>query len=216
MLLYTIIVCTNSVYSLASLFLPVVFREKDVPGFWVGLVFAMYSIAGMIVSPVIGKILHRIGSSNTIAIGLVIMGLSIMPLSYLAEMENDSSSLALALLLRAMQGTASASINTTCFGMAANKYSDQTQFMMGMLEGVSGIGLVIGLMGGSLVYESMGYEAVFLTFGGLLLLMALISRLIFSCLERRVEIAVEGPEHSEQLLEERQSQSSGDGQSDER
>ena len=88
--------------------------------------------------------------------------------------------------------------------------------MMGMLEGVSGIGLVIGLMGGSLVYESMGYEAVFITFGGLLLLMALISRLIFSCLERRVAIAVDGPEHSEHLLDERQSQSSGNGQSDER
>ena len=67
--------------------------------------------------------------------------------------------------------------------MAANKYSDQTQFVMGMLEGFSGIGLVIGLMGGSIVYESMGQDAVFLCFGGLLPIMALISKLIFSCLE---------------------------------
>ena len=41
--------------------------------------------------------------------------------------------------------------------MAANKYSDQTTFVMGMLEGCSGIGLVIGLMGGAAIYERMGY-----------------------------------------------------------
>ena len=40
LILYSIIVCTNSVYSLASLFLPTVFKEKDIPGFWTGLVFS--------------------------------------------------------------------------------------------------------------------------------------------------------------------------------
>lgn len=148
--------CTNSVYSLASLFLPVVFAEKDIPGFWVGLVFSMYSIAAMLISPIVGKIIHRIGSSNLIAVGLVLMGLSIVPIGQLTRIENDSSTLAVALLLRAMQGTASASINTTCYGLAANKYADETQFVVGMLEGCSGIGLVFGLMGGSAVYEAMG------------------------------------------------------------
>ena len=157
--------CTNSVYSLASLFLPIVFAEKDIPGFWVGLVFAMYSIAAMIISPVVGKIIHKIGSSNLIAVGLVLMGFSIIPIGYLTQIENDSSTLAVALLLRAMQGTASASINTTCYGMAANKYANQTAFVMGMLEAFSGIGLVFGLMGGSALYEAMGYQAVFFTFG---------------------------------------------------
>lgn len=53
------------------------------------------------------------------------------------------------------------------------------------MEGFSGIGLVFGLMGGSLVFESMGIEAVFVTFGSLLPIMAVVSRVIFSCLERR-------------------------------
>ena len=56
---------------------------------------------------------------------------------------------------------------------------------MGLLEAASGVGLIIGLMGGSVVYEILGYDAVFFTFGGLLLLMAIVSRLIFSCLEKR-------------------------------
>ena len=183
MLLCMIVVCTNSVYALASLFLPVVFKEKDIAGFWVGLVFAMYSIAGIIISPVIGTILHRMGSSNFIAFGLVLMGLSIIPLSYLVKIENDTGAVAFALFLRAMQGTASASINTTNYGMAATKYADKTQLVMGLLECSVGVGLVLGLMGGSVIYDTMGYEAVFFTFGSLLLVMAIVSRIIFCFLE---------------------------------
>ena len=59
--------------------------EKEIAGIWVGLVFAMYSIAAMLISPLIGKIIHRIGSSNLIAIGLTLMGLSIIPIGYLTK-----------------------------------------------------------------------------------------------------------------------------------
>ena len=48
-----------------------------------------------------------------------------------------------------------------------------------MLEGVSGIGLIIGLMGGSVLYETMGYQAVFIIFGGLLVVVAGITRFCF-------------------------------------
>ena len=48
-----------------------------------------------------------------------------------------------------------------------------------MLEGVSGIGLIIGLMGGSVLYESMGYKAVFVVFGSLLIVVAVMTRFCF-------------------------------------
>ena len=54
-----------------------------------------------------------------------------------------------------------------------------------MLEGMSGIGIVTGLFGGSIVYEVMGYEAVFMTWGMLLLAMAVISRTLFMAIESR-------------------------------
>ena len=201
MLLCMIIVCKDSVFALASLFLPIVFKEKDVAGFWVGLVFAMYSIAGIFISPVVGTILHKIGSSNTIAFGLVLMALAILPLSYLTKIENDAGAVAFALVLRAMQGTASASINTSNYGMAATKYADKTQLVMGLLEASCGVGIVLGLMGGSVVYETMGYEAVFFTFGGLLLFMAIVSRLTFYFLEQAEVAAVAVEDVRQNLLE---------------
>lgn len=54
-----------------------------------------------------------------------------------------------------------------------------------MLEGVAGVGICIGLMGGSVVYEKIGYMAVFLTFGFLLLSLSVISRILFFCIERK-------------------------------
>ena len=54
-----------------------------------------------------------------------------------------------------------------------------------MLEASAGIGVIIGLLGGSAVYEFRGYSAVFITFGTILEVMAFVSRSIFICLERR-------------------------------
>ena len=54
--LYAIIICTNSVYTLAALFLPVVFEDKEVSGAWVGIIFSAYSFAVVIVSPFVGKL----------------------------------------------------------------------------------------------------------------------------------------------------------------
>ena len=101
-LLCTIIVSTNSVYALASLFLPIVFMDKNVPGFWVGLVFAMYSIVVVLVSPIIGKIVSRVGFANLIAFGLICMGISIIPVGFLVEIESDMGAIALSIVLRAL------------------------------------------------------------------------------------------------------------------
>ena len=56
--------------------------------------------------------------------------------------------------------------------------------MVGMLEGVSGIGLVFGLLGGAGLYEAMGYKAVFIVFGGLLPVNAVVSRILFKIIDR--------------------------------
>ena len=102
LLLYSIIICSNSVYALASLFLPIVFMDKNVPGFWVGLVFAMYSIVVVLVSPIIGKIVSHVGFANLIAFGLTCMGISIIPVGFLVEIESDYGTIALGIVLRAL------------------------------------------------------------------------------------------------------------------
>ena len=191
LILFTVIICTNSVYALASLFLPMVLASKSIPGFWVGLVFAIYAIAVVFASPIVGTILNKTGFPNLIAIGLVMMSCSIVPVGFLMEIQNDLTTLAVCILLRALQGTASACINTTCYSLAANKYVKDTTFVVAMLEGMSGIGIVVGQFGGSIVYEALGYRAVFVAFGLLLLIMALVTRILFMIIEKNLRLRQE-------------------------
>lgn len=148
----------------------------------------MYSIAVVIVSPVIGKIVSRIGFANLIAVGLILMGISIIPIGFLPDIQNDHTMIALAIFLRALQGAASASINSTCYSLAANKYADNVTVIVGLLECFSGVGLVIGLLGGSILYEGMGYRAVYTIFGSLLLVLALVTRVLFAQIEKREKL----------------------------
>jgi MFS family permease len=64
------------------------YKEKSVAGVWVGLVFSMYSITVVLVSPIIGKIVGQVGHANLISIGLVLMGISIIPVGLLPEIES--------------------------------------------------------------------------------------------------------------------------------
>ena len=102
LILYTIITCTNSVYALASLFLPSVFEEKEIGGFWVGIVFATYSTVVVLGSPFVGTILNKCGFANLIAAGLVAMGISVIPYGFLKQIESNSATLALGIVLRAL------------------------------------------------------------------------------------------------------------------
>ena len=155
------------------------------PGAWVGLIFSMYSIAMIIVSPFIGLIVDMIGHYNLLAVGLFSMGTSIVLLGFINDIESDNSAIMFALFLRAIQGSASATINTSCFTVAANKYPAQTEFMVGMLEAVSGIGLIGGFLGGSYVSAKLGFQKTYWVFGGLLPIVAIITRIALKLIEMR-------------------------------
>ncbi len=52
---------SNSAYALIAPFLPFEFKEKGVPQVMVGWIFIMYSIAVIIGSPLIGRMLSKFG-----------------------------------------------------------------------------------------------------------------------------------------------------------
>lgn len=70
-----------------------------------------------------------------------------------------------------------------------------------MMEGMSGVGLVLGLLGGSIIYETLGYKAVFIDFGSLLFVLAIVSRLLFKCLDDRERDQAEQREQETLLTE---------------
>ena len=191
LVLYVIIIFSNSVYALAAPLLPLLFDGMELPGSWVGLIFSMYSIAMILVSPALGTILDVVGQSNLLALGLFAMGTAILGLGCLKDSQNNLTVFASALFFRAIQGIASASLNTTCYAIAANKYPEQTEYMVGMLEAMSGIGLIVGFMGGSYIFATLGFEMTYFVFGGMLPVVAVIVRIAFGCIDSQANDPLE-------------------------
>ena len=55
--------------------------------------------------------------------------------------------------------------------------------MIGMLEAMCGIGLIVGFMGGSYIFATLGFEMTYFVFGGVLLVVAVIVRIAFSFID---------------------------------
>ena len=66
------------------------------------MIFATYSVAVVLASPIVGKIIKQLGFANLIAIGLVAMSISIVPFGFLGRIQNVDHLLVIAIILRAL------------------------------------------------------------------------------------------------------------------
>ena len=74
-----ILICTlisNSAYALIAPFLPREFKEQGISGHMIGMMFAIYSVAVIVCSPLVGKCITYIGNTNMMSCGIATMGLA--------------------------------------------------------------------------------------------------------------------------------------------
>ena len=69
---------TNTIYGLASPFLPTLLNEAGIEETWTGLIFSMYAVASITTSLFVGKLINRIGHRIMITAGATLMALSII------------------------------------------------------------------------------------------------------------------------------------------
>ena len=125
-----ILICTlisNSAYALIAPFLPLEFKEKGISGEMIGLMFAIYSIAVIICSPLVGNIIARVGNSNMIALGVAVMGTAFFCFGLIESLEKEAMVLTLGFSLRFIQGASSAFVQTTCYSIATNDFPEKKE-----------------------------------------------------------------------------------------
>ena len=108
-----VLLCTlisNSAYGLIAPFLPPVFKEKGLSGELIGLMIGAYSIAVMLCSPFIGRLMKWAGNTNMIATGLLVMGLAFLGFGVIDLVQSDLIIASAGFLLRFLQGASSACI----------------------------------------------------------------------------------------------------------
>jgi len=125
-----ILICTlisNSAYALIAPFLPLEFKDKGISGHMIGLMFAIYSVAVILCSPLVGKTLHCFGNTNMIVLGIMTMGLAFVCFGFIRDLDKQSIILTAGLSLRFIQGASSAFVQTTCYWSATNEFPEKKE-----------------------------------------------------------------------------------------
>ena len=110
----------NGAYSVCAPILPLELAKKGISGTWVGITFAIYSIGSICWAPVVGKhVIRKVSGPNLLGLSLGIMGATFVCFGLIESMESRRSVLALAFVLRLLEGMAGTTQWTTALAMIA-------------------------------------------------------------------------------------------------
>ena len=102
--LMIILFLTNTIYGLASPFLPTVLQEKGISSTWTGVIFASYAISMAIASPIVGKQLEKTGHSKMLFAGIILMTTACLCFSLVDVFKSEALTIVVSIILRLIQG----------------------------------------------------------------------------------------------------------------
>ena len=102
--LLLVIFISNTIYGIASPFLPKEFEEKNISSTMTGLIFSAYAVASIFVSLIVGANIDKIGHSRAIFIGSVLMSACIICFGLIDMIESETEIIIISIVLRLGQG----------------------------------------------------------------------------------------------------------------
>ena len=156
-----IMICTllsNSAYATIAPLLPIELEYHNVSDIWSGPIFAIYSIAVIVISPLRAKLFANLDNGTAIAYGMIGMGISLASFGLIMYSSSTNWIIIAALISRFVQGASSAFIQTSCYVIATNDYPQQKEQIVGLIEAMTGVGLLLGPVIGSALYAATNFE----------------------------------------------------------
>ena len=171
-LFLTLIATLQSIsFSQVGPFYPFEAKEKGVTPLSLGLIIGSFSIAYILSAAISGKYLTKIGKATGLRVGLFMIIIQLFGLSSLKFIHSPSLFIGLSITAMAIGGSGAA-LNVTCaLAIINTNYPTEREKNLGLFEGGSGLGLLLGPLLGSLLYAIGGYCLPFLTFGIISLLL---------------------------------------------
>lgn len=159
----------NAAIAIVGPFFPLKAEERGVDINIVGYIFSIYPFFFVIVSLAIPKILQTYSKKKVFVVGSVIYALSVIGFGLLVIL-NDTLFLIFAFIFRSFQGGSNAAVYTTAYSVFSSMYEGQDIMKINSyFKSTLGIGLVIGLLLGTLLYMIGGYVTPFIVFGSFFL-----------------------------------------------
>ena len=114
-----------------------------------------------------------------IATGIGAMGISFILFGFIDDMTDTTRIYIYGLVLRFIQGTSSCFVQVTCYSIATNDFPDIKDKLVGWLEALTGLGLIIGPIIGSMLYEALEFKHTFFIYGGSLFFIGIVIKINF-------------------------------------
>ena len=130
------VVMSSAVFSLLAPFYPDVASKSGLSENTIGLIFAIFALMVMLVSPYLGVKMGVFGSRKMMVFGLALLSISTIAFSILSSIDpvHSSSFLLVSIILRILQGIGAAGSETASYALAAELYPDDLSYAVGVME----------------------------------------------------------------------------------
>lgn len=161
--------------SLQAPFFPQEAQNKGASPTEYGLVFGVYELAIIFVSPLVGKLVGRSSPRLWIQIGLLLTGFMTVLFGFLDKVPDGAWFIGLAFAIRILEGVGAASFTTPSYTATAEEFPNDQATILSLLETSFGLGLICGPTLGGWLYTLGGYVLPFLALGSFLIFGALLN-----------------------------------------
>jgi len=146
-------------------FYPAEAAEKGATATEYGIVFGSFQCARLILGPIFGNYIRRIGVKRAISFGMVIYSVSCIAFGFLEYVYDTLTFVSISFLLRVVEGVGSSLAVVGAFTMLMSLFPEKVASVFAIAEICYGSGMVFGPFIGSMLYALGGFILPFLSVG---------------------------------------------------
>jgi MFS family permease len=145
------------------------------------IIISFTEVSGLIVSPIIGIILEKVGRKNIVVSGFSILAFGTLGLGLCnlipgkSTLTGDYIFFGVAVLCRFIQGIGDQFVSTAFYSVLSSTFPDSRERIIGFIETAAGLGLMIGPILGGPMNVFFGYLPCYLIFTSFLILLVIIN-----------------------------------------
>ncbi|KFM70368.1 MFS-type transporter, partial [Stegodyphus mimosarum] len=166
--------CAGACVSLQAPFFPAEAESKGATPTEYGFIFGIFQLTIFIVAPIMGKIVSYISPKFLLNSGILTVGVTCILFGTLDLVQSRTSFVALAFVVRTVEGVGAAALRTSCYTIIASQFSEGIGTTFAILETFLGIGLITGPTLGGALYDLGGYGLPFYVVGSIVVIDAIV------------------------------------------
>jgi MFS family permease len=142
------------------------------------MLFSIYSVAGVVVSPFVPYLLKTRKASKVIGVTLFAFGVLMVCFGFVEYIDELGLVITYTVVLRVLQGVLGNIVQTAAYSIVASDFPTQKEQLLGYVEATIGVGNALGPFMGAVLYSVFGFAWTFYIYGGIVLFSAFLNNIL--------------------------------------